>query len=173
MKKTKKITLCAVLASLSVAVMYIGSFVEVLDITVAAAASIVVLFCAEELGKKYAFAVYATVSLLSFMLLPQKWIAAYFALFFGIMPITKQLFEKTGRIFSWVLKIFVFNAEAFAFYLVAEKLNFFEENEKNLPYLLVLLLFANIVFILVDILYDRVQIIYEIKFRARVRKYLK
>ncbi len=173
MRRTKKITLCAVLSALCVAVMYIGSFIEVLDISVAAAASIVVFFCSEELGKKYAFAVYGAVSLLSFLLLPQKWVAAYFALFFGIMPITKKLFEKTGKIFSWVLKLLAFNAEVFAFYFVAERLDFFEENERSLPYLLVLLVLANLVFALVDILYDRLQKIYEIKFRARVRKYLK
>ena len=173
MKKTKKITLCAVLSALSVAVMYIGSLLEVLDISVACIASLVMLFCLEELGKKYAFAVYAAVSLLSFMLLPQKWVAAYFAFFFGIMPVTKKVFEKTGKIFSWVLKVTVFNAEAFAFYFVAEKLDFFEENETALPYLLVLLALANLVFILVDILYDRVYKIYEIKFQARIRKYLK
>ena len=107
------------------------------------------------------------------MLLPQKWVAAYFAFFFGIMPVTKKVFEKTGKIFSWVLKVTVFNAEAFAFYFVAEKLDFFEENETALPYLLVLLALANLVFILVDILYDRVYKIYEIKFQARIRKYLK
>ncbi|MBQ8403402.1 MAG: hypothetical protein IJX55_03125 [Clostridia bacterium] len=173
MRRTKKITLCAVLSALSVAVMYIGSFIEVLDISVACIASLVVLFCVEELGKKYAFAVYAAVSLLSFMLLPQKWVAAYFAFFFGIMPITKKLFEKTGKILSWVLKVLVFNAEVFAFYFVAEKLDFFEENETALPYLLVMLVLANLVFVLVDVLYDRMYRIYKIRFQARVRKYLK
>ena len=173
MKSTKKITLCAVLSALSVAIMYFGSLTEVFDISAACIASITVFFCVEELGKKYAFAVYSVVSVLSFIILPLKWVAAYFTFFFGIMPVTKKTFEKTGKILSWVLKALVFNVEAFLFYFVAEKLDFFEENEKTLPYLLVLLIMANLVFVLADILYDRIYRMYQIKFQARIRKYLK
>ena len=173
MKKTKKLTVCAVLAALGVAILYVGSFMEILDLSVSLAASLIVLFCVEELGNKSALSVYAVISTLSFILLPQKWIAAYFVFFFGIMPITKNIYEKVGKIIGWVLKIITFNLEAFGFYLVAKNLDFFAENERALPYLLAMLALANGVFVLADVLYTKICLIYRARFRTRIKKFLK
>lgn len=173
MKKTKKISVCAMLAAVSVVILYLGSVFEIMDLTISCAASLTVLFCTVELGNRYAAAVYAATSILSLIIVPNKWIVIYFIMFFGIMPITKKLFEKTGKIFSWVLKIAAFNAEIFAFYFIAQKLDFFAENESGLPYLIVLLVLANFVFIMSDILYTLLFVIYDKKYRARIRKILK
>jgi len=161
------------LTAVSVVILYLGSVFEVMDLTISCAASFTVLFCTVELGNRYAFAVYAGTSILSFILVPNKWIAVYFVIFFGIMPITKKLFEKTGKIFSWILKITAFNAEIFAFYFIAKNLDFFAENESSLPYLLAMLALANAAFILADILYTLLFRIYDKKYRARIRKFLK
>ena len=161
------------LTAIGVVILYIGSVFEIMDLTISCAASLAVLFCTMELGTKYAVAVYAATSVLSLILVPNKWIAAYFILFFGIMPITKKFFEKTGKIFSWVLKIAAFNAEIFAFYFIAKGLDFFAENERSVPYLLAMLLLANLAFAMADILYTRIFRIYDIKYRARIRKFLK
>lgn len=173
MRKTKKITVCAVLSAMGVAILYLGSFMDVFDLSVSCVASLIVLFCAEEFGTKYTLAVYAVISTLSFILIPQKWIAVYFIFFFGTMPITKRVYEKTGKIFSWVLKIITFNAEAAGFYFVAEKLGFFAENETALPYLITLLVLANAVFILADMLYGKVTWMYRAKYQQRIKKFLK
>jgi hypothetical protein len=173
MKKTKKISLCAMLTALGVVALYLGSVFEVMDLSVSCAASLTVLFCSVELGNRYAAAVYAGTSVLSFILVPNKWIAVYFIMFFGIMPITKKLFEKTGKIFSWVLKIAAFNIEIFAFYFIARELDFFAESESGLPYLLAMLALANAAFIMADIMYTMLFRIYCKKYRARIRKFLK
>ena len=161
------------LTALSVVILYLGSVMEVLDLTVAVLASIIVLFANTELGGKYALAVYAGTSVLSFLLVPNKWMAVYFIMLFGLMPITKKLFEKTGKIFSWVLKIALFNAEALAFYFIAREFGFFAENESGTPFLLAMLLLANAAFVLIDILYTLLLREYERKYRARIRKFLK
>lgn len=173
MKKTKKISLCAMLTALSVVVLYLGSVFEVMDLSVSCLASLTVLFCSVELGNRYALAVYAGTSALSFILVPNKWIAVYFIMFFGIMPITKKLFEKTGKVFSWVLKIAAFNVEIFAFYFIAKNLDFFAEGESGLPYLLAMLVIANAAFIMADMLYTLLFRLYCKKYRARIRKFLK
>ena len=173
MRKTKKLTVCAMLSALGVAILYLGNFMEILDLSVSCAASLIVVFCMEELGTKYSLATYAVISVLSFILLPQKWISVYFILFFGIMPITKHVYEKTGKLFAWILKIVTFNIEIFLFYFVAEKLDFFEQSESSLPYLLALLAMANVVFILADVLYDKLSVIYRLKYQSRIRKFLK
>lgn len=161
------------MAALGVVILYLGSFFEIMDLSISCAASLIVLFCVMELGVKYAFAVYAAVSVLAFIIVPNKWIVAYFVVFFGIMPITKKIFEKTGKILSWVLKVAAFNAEIFAFYFVARELDFFAEGEGSLPYLAAMLALTNIVFVLADVLYTRIFYVYEIKYRARIRKFLK
>ena len=161
------------LTALGVVALYLGSVFEVMDLSVSCLASLTVLFCSIELGNKYAFAVYSGTSVLSFILVPNKWIAVYFIMFFGIMPITKKLFEKMGKIFSLVLKIFAFNAEIFAFYFIAKNLDFFAEGESGLPYLLIMLAIANAAFILADRLYTLLFELYCKKYRARIRKFLK
>ena len=173
MKKTKKISVCAMLTALGVVILYIGSVTDIMDLSVSLLASLGVLFAIAELGGKYAFAVYTGTSVLSFILVPNKWIAVYFVMFFGIMPITKRLFEKTGKIFSWFLKMAAFNAEIFAFYFIAREFDFFAETESGLPYLLVMLLLANVSFTLADIAYTLLLREYYRKYRARIRKLLK
>jgi hypothetical protein len=173
MKKTKKLAVCAVLAAFGVAILYVGSFMEILDLSVSLAASLIVLFCVEELGNKSALSVYAVISTLSFILLPQKWIAAYFVFFFGIMPITKNIYEKAGKVIGWGLKLLTFNLEAFGFYFVAKNLEFFAESESSLPYLLAMLALANGVFVLADVLYTKFCLIYRARFRTRIKRFLK
>ena len=161
------------LTALGVVALYLGSVFEVMDLSVSCIASLTVLFCSVELGGRYSFAVYAATSILSFILVPNKWIAVYFIMFFGIMPITKKLFEKTGKVFSWVLKIAAFNVEIFAFYFIAKNLDFFAEGESGLPYLLAMLVIANAAFIMADMLYTLLFRLYCKKYRARIRKFLK
>lgn len=161
------------LTALGVVILYIGSVAEIMDLTVSLIASVGVLFVVTELGGKYAFAVYVGTSVLSFLLVPNKWISVYFTMFFGIMPITKRIFEKTGKVFSWVLKVAAFNAEIVAFYFIARELDFFAEAETGLPYLLVMLALANVTFVLADIAYTLLLREYERKYRARIRKLLK
>ena len=173
MKLTKKISICAMLASLGVVILYIGSLVELLDISVACIASFIILFCVAELGYACSFSVYAVISILSFLILPNKWVAAYFAFFFGIMPITKKIYEKTGKIISWILKLLTFNAELFAFYFIFSALDFFEKTEFIGIMLIAALIMLNIVFVLVDIVYGRFRAIYDVRFGHRIRKFLK
>ncbi|MGN1095713.1 MAG: hypothetical protein ACI4QR_04925 [Eubacteriales bacterium] len=173
MKLTKKISICAMLASLGIVILYIGSFFEILDMSVACIASVIIMFCVAELGYAASFAVYAVISVISLMILPAKWTAIYFIFFFGIMPITKKLLEKLGKIFSWVLKFLLFNAELTAFYFVASALDFFEQNEFSAWLFIVFFVMANIVFLIMDILYGRLYILYEIKYRPRIKKFLK
>jgi hypothetical protein len=146
---------------------------QIFDLSVSCAASLIVLFCVEELGARYSFAVYGVISVLSMLLLPQKWIAIYFILFFGLMPVTKKIYEKTGKIFSWVLKILTFDLELICFYFVARELDFFAENEKAVPYLAAMFVLTNAVFVLTDVLYGKLSFIYKIKYQHRVKKFLK
>lgn len=72
MKNTKKLVFSAILSALAVVFMYIGALFDVLDLSVAALASMCVALVLAELGARWAFLVYAVAAVLSFLLLPVK-----------------------------------------------------------------------------------------------------
>ena len=98
------------LCALSVIIMLIGSIFLTLDLSAAAAAGLTVVFAMIELGRKYAFLVYAASSLLALLLLPNKAPAVVFALFAGIYPILKAYLHRIRiKVLSFMAKILVFN----------------------------------------------------------------
>jgi len=160
-------------ASLGTVLLYVGSFLEIIDMSVAGLASLIILFCLIELGYAAAFSVYSVISVISLLILPNKWVAFYFVFFFGPMPITKKIFEKTGREISWILKFAVFNAELVAFYFIVSALGFFDENEISKLFAIAALILLNVVFLLSDILYGKLYRIYMVKYRHRIKRFLK
>lgn len=85
--------------------MYIGALFDVLDLSVAALASMCVALVLAELGARWAFLVYAVAAVLSFLLLPVKTPAILFSGFLGFYPITKSVFERRLHgVWQWIAK---------------------------------------------------------------------
>ena len=104
-------TAAAVLVALGVVLLALGAFVEVLDLSMAAIASLCVVFAVIELRGKYPYLVYFGISVLSVLLLPVKAPALFFALFAGYYPIVKSRLEgRFSRLTSWVFKFLIFEA---------------------------------------------------------------
>ena len=57
MSKTKKLTLSSLMVAMGIAIMALGSFIEVMDLTVCAAVSLIVVFIYLEVGVGYAWGV--------------------------------------------------------------------------------------------------------------------
>ena len=74
---------------------------------------------------------------------------------------------------SWILKFAVFNAELVAFYFIVSALGFFDENEISKLFAIAALILLNVVFLLSDILYGKLYRIYMVKYRHRIKKFLK
>lgn len=174
MKKTKKTALCAIMSALGVVILYVGSLFDVLDLTAACVASFLILFLLTELGTGYAFASYAIICVLSFLLLGQKLPALFFCLFFGIMPLTKKWFEhlgtKIGAVLSFILKLLLFNAELVVFGFLAKELL---ELPDSVVMIVVYIVLCNVMFVLADILYGLSVRIYYAKIRKRISRFLK
>ena len=101
---TRDLAVCAMLSALGVVLLYLGSFVEIMDMAMAAIASFAVIITVIEYGKGAPWAVYGVTSILSLILLPQKTPAAFYALFFGFYPIIKEKIERKSKILRWVIK---------------------------------------------------------------------
>ncbi len=177
MKKTKLVSLSSLCAALGVVFLYLGSMLDVLDMSAAVLASVIVLFCVLELGYGYAGMVYLTVTVLSLLLLPNKSPAILFAGLFGYVPISKFYLEKKLKAFAWLPKILVFNLIfALVIWFFAETMGFTTENTFGIPpvvYYIAYFVLANVVYILCDILYARLSRLYFCRLRDRIKKYLK
>lgn len=177
MKTTKKTVLSSLCASSGVVCLYLGVFFNVMDMTAALLASVLVLFCLMEMGYGYAFAVYAMISILSLILLPSASPAWMFVLIFGYMPISKFGFERIFKKFAWLPKLLLFNAlYAVVVFLGGALLGFTTENQFGIPpYAVYIGFFAlgDVLYVLCDVLYARLVRLYIVKIRDRIRKYLK
>ncbi len=110
--KTKALAFCAVLASLGVIILYLGAIIEVLDLSMAAIASLLSALTLIEIGGAYPYLVYLVTSALSLLLLPQKFGAIIYALIAGYYPILKIKLDSSNmsRFLKIIIKLAVFNA---------------------------------------------------------------
>ena len=108
-KRTKYLTVSAMLCALGVILLSLGSVIEVLDITAAVFASLLCIYAVIEMGGVYPWLIWLVTSFLALLLLPQKTPALFYALFAGFFPIVKEKLEKLPRIPSLLLKLVFFH----------------------------------------------------------------
>ena len=110
MKSTKKLTLSALLCALGVVFMAMGSVIDVLDLTVCALASLLVVFVYLELGTRYAIGVYRCTSSAALIVGPSKLLCFEYILLFGGYPLLKALIERLPRWLWIIVKLAFINA---------------------------------------------------------------
>ena len=166
---TKQLTVCAMLVALGVVLLWIGSVLEVAEISMAVIASLLCVLAVIEYGGAAPWLVFAATSVLSLLLLPNKGVALTYAVFFGYYPIVKEKLEKRSRVMRWVLKEIIFHI-ALVVLLVAWKWLFFPTVGALTPTFFVLLVvLCEIVFILYDIALTRLISLYLFRIRSRLR----
>ncbi len=101
---TKKITLCGIMAALSITFLYIGG-ITVLDLSVILLCSLVTMFVMTETGERMTWVYFAVTATLALMLLPSKLYAIEYTLFGALYPILKMHLERLKPMLAWVLKI--------------------------------------------------------------------
>ena len=168
------------ITALSVVVL-MPTALEIFVYALPAFAGMLVMFSVVELDKKWAFGIYAAVSVLSLMLVPNKEAAVLYAAFFGYYPILKAVLEsKLPKIPEYILKFAVFNGSMIASYAILIKvlgMPFDElmgiEGETGFfaEYMLPIMLgLGNIAFILFDIATTRIITVYLRVWQKRFRK---
>ncbi len=177
MKNTMKIALCGMLAALSAVVMFFTGIVPVATLALPAIAGCLLIPVVAELNTAWGFGVYGVCAALSFLLAPDREAALCYILFFGYYPV---LFGVLGRIRNkiarYAVKLLTFNAaviletalSVFVLGIPWENIGFLG---KATP--LVLLVLANIVFVLYDKALAGLIALYFVKFHDKVRKWLR
>lgn len=159
--------LAAVLSALGVIFLTIGSLFQVLDLSMAAIASLLIIFSVIELGGKYPYLIFAVTAVLSVLLVPSKTAAMVYVCFAGYYPILKAKLEGgLSPAVAWVLKLLIFNA-GFAAALFASVKLFTVLSLPSIWYLW-LMLGGTVVFVLYDIALTRLITAYLTRWRHRL-----
>ena len=167
-KTTRKLAAAALLAALGTALLAVGALVDVLDLSMAAIASLTVVFAVIELRGPYPYLVYAVTALLALLVLPAKTSGIIYALFAGYYPVVKAVFERHfPRPVAWLFKILLFNAAlALSVFLVVR---FFLAPGSVERWHYWLLLIGTPVFILYDLALTKLITAYLFRWRRRLR----
>ena len=156
------------LSALGVVLLFIGSLVEIVDISMAVIASLLCVVAVIEYGGGAPWLVYAVTAILSLILLPQKTPAAMYALFFGYYPIIKEKLEMLNKALAWVLKEIIFNV-ALAVMAVVSMILFTAYGAEPIPVYIVFAMLAEIAFPLYDVALTRLISFYVYRLRDRFK----
>ena len=137
-KNTLKLTLCAVLAGLSFACLYLGNLTGVFDLCAVVVGALCTAFAVIEFGGVWPWLLCAVTSVLSLVLLPDKMVALEYIFLGGIYPILKRAFESRGRLISLALKAVYCNVSLTVVVLLIKFVFVSEENASMIVWLIYL-----------------------------------
>ncbi len=173
MKKSYTIALCALISALSFVMLMLTSLIPVGTYAFPCIAGAFLAVVVIEAGYASALAVYAVVSVLSFLLVSDKEAVLYYAIFLGFYPVLKGLVERiNSKVIQYSLKFIVFNVSMIGAFFVSIRLlsvpkESFELFGVYLPWLF--LLIGNVVFLVYDLCLSRIITEYVLKWRNKLK----
>lgn len=177
MRNSLKIAFCGITAALSAVVMFLTGVVPTATVALPAVAGCFLIPVVAELGRGWGMGVYAVCCVLSFLLAPDREAAFIYILFFGYYPVLLALLGRIrNKALRWAAKLGVFNAAVLAETALAVwVLGIPWENVDLLGRATpaVLLLAANVMFVLYDRVLEGLIALYFQKLHSRVQKALK
>ena len=156
------------LSALGVVLLYLGSLIEIVDVSMAVVASLLCVLAVIEYGGSAPWLVFGVTATLSLILVPQKAPALMYALFFGYYPILKEKFEKMKTATCWICKEIVFNV---ALAVIFVCLKFLVLGYADIPVVLygIAVVLCEAVFIIYDMALSRLISLYVWKLRKRFK----
>ncbi len=148
-----------------VAILFIGSLFESLDVSLAILSGLVILIASNEYGDRTAFLVFLVAGAVSILLLANSAALLFIALG-GWYPIVQKKLNMLPPVASRIVKTLIFNAVLILLFVLAYFLTGILEI-KWMYFTLILL--GNACFVLYDLLLDRFFIWYLLKLRNRLK----
>ena len=183
---TRQVATCGVFCALAVVMLGLGAVIEVLDITASAVASLVLLPILLCYKRKYAWLSYAVTATLGVLLMPQSLATWMYAGLTGFYPMIKLKLDKLPRILGWPVKIalltvvLILYLAVFYFVLLGGEgsladafLGGFGEADGTPMVAYAVVGLSVVTFILFDLLIDRILVLYYIRWKKRVEKWMK
>lgn len=179
-KNTMKLALCGVMTALSLVLMLFEGLFPIASIAIPALAGCLLIPITAHAGLGWAFGTYGAAGLLCLLLAPDREAALIYLLFFGYYP---AFFAVVSRIRSpalrWAGKLAHFNAAAIGeALLVMFVLGVSPEEFTSIPIIgaygpVVLLILANLVFVVYDRALGQVISLYYRRFYSRFQRYFR
>lgn len=175
MRKTKKVTLSAMMVALGTVLLLIGAVFEMLDLAMGAITSIIMIFVFIELGSPYTWLVWLATSLCAFLTgISNPMAAVWYFLLFGLYPIIKAFIERLSRKI-WILLKLAYAAALFAAVIGVYRLIFgispFALESEIISAVIIVL--GAVCFVVYDLFITAVSRAYILKYRKRFSKLLK
>lgn len=170
--KTKCIAVCATLSALGVTILWLGAIIDVLDMTAAMFASILVVIPVTEYGKYWPWLTYGVTAALALIILPNK-LPAIIYLLVGYYPAVKRRFERLRKIPALIGKFGFFNVVLTVIVIFC---HFFLPNVDlslipglgNVWTYVVLYACGNFTFFLYDLMLSRIIVLYILRLRDKL-----
>ena len=110
-QRTKRLTVSALLCALGTVLLCMGRLFDgSLDLSMAALASLITVWAAEELSGYYPWLIWLVTATLALLLMPFNTAAWEYLLFAGIYPMLRVLLEKLPIVLRLIIKPLLFNA---------------------------------------------------------------
>lgn len=167
MQQAKTIASCGMMAALSVVIMLLGGVLGLGMYASPMIAGFCVMYIGREHGTKYQWIVWAAVSLLSLLLVPNAEENLMYICFFGLYPILHPQFEKLPMRLRWVCKLLYFNVTVIAVEMLVMLVLVPEAMAAWM--LITLLLMGNVIFLCYDFLIPRSHLLFQ-KYFGRFMK---
>lgn len=174
MKKTYKVALCGILSAMQLVIL-LAAYFPYLTYALPAIAGCLTIPLVIDIGKKYAFMSYLSVSILS-VLMCEKEAMLFYIFFFGYYPILKAVIEQIKSIkIVWILKLLIATTAFCSAYFVSTfvlGINVEALGEFGKYTTLIMVVLYDIFFILYDRALSGLVLLYIQKYRKIIRKFL-
>ncbi len=110
MKQSSVMAFCGMMAAVSVVIMLLGAVIGIGAYAAPMFAGLILIPIGNKFGKKYHVMLWITVSLLSFVLVPNVEQNLMYLALFGLYPILYQSFQKLPKFPRLICKLLYFNA---------------------------------------------------------------
>ena len=155
------------MSALAVVIMLVGGYLEIGMYAFPMISGLLLMPVGDRYGKKYHVAMWAVVSVISFILVPYVEQNLMFLLLFGLYPVIYSFFGKMPKALARVLKFIYFNAvfigiEALVMLVLVPEV-------MSLGMIALFLVLGNITFIIYDLVIPRADFLFK-KYLGRLMK---
>lgn len=171
-----RVALGGIVSALCLLCMFLSGIMPVFYLILPMIAGVLLMLIAEEVSLEWAWLTYISVSLLSLFITADKEAALVFIMVFGHFPILRLYLEKLKfKILRWLIKLIAFNACIISYFYVTVFVFGIEQmleemNDFGKYGAIVLLVLANIIFVLYDINLYAIYYIYKIKLMPLLKR---
>lgn len=176
MKNTLKAAMCGVLSALSVLLLFFGGASFLFAYIMPMVTGLIMIILNRACGTPWAVTAFVSVSFLSFMLVADRECVLMYILFFGYYPILHPSIEKiSSKLIRWAAKLLVFNIMITVVQLILVYIfgiPFLEEGTGKI-FIPVFAVLMNVMFVVYDMLINRLTLLYKLRLEKKIKKYFK